>query len=439
MLNETETRAVSVESRTIRKLRIRIIPFIFVLYVIAFIDRINIGFAALTMNKELAITDQQFGFLSGIFFIGYFLFEIPSNLLLHKVGARIWIARILVSWGLVAALTGLVQSVHQLYVARFLLGVAEAGYFPGIILYLTYWFPQREQARAVALLLTGLPVTSILGAPISGLILDHAHWLGISSWRWLLILEGIPAIVSGFLTYLLLPNRPDEAKFLAMDEKEWISTELKREEQQKLGQRQYSVLQALTNGRVWFLTLIFFGLMIGSYTLYFWAPQLMKSEASGYSNSVVGCLVMVPHLVGLATMIFVSRSSDHYMERRYHVAIPAITAGVALVLLGTTRSPFFSVALLSLLAIGVYSSLGPFWAMPNEFLTGFSAAAGIALINSIGNLGGFVGPYAIGAMSSRTGSLYRGLGLAGIPMLVSATLVLLLPRKARSNLVTVDK
>ena len=439
MVNETETRVVSIESRTIRKLRIRIIPFIFVLYVIAFIDRINIGFAALTMNKELAITDQQFGLLSGIFFIGYFLFEIPSNLLLHKVGARIWIARILVSWGLVAALTGLVQSVHQLYIARFLLGLAEAGYFPGMVLYLTYWFPQREQARAVALLLTGLPVTSILGAPISGLILDHAHWLGISSWRWLLILEGIPAVVSGFLTYLLLPSRPDEAKFLAMDEKEWISTELKREEQQKMEQRQYSVLQALTSGRVWFLTSIFFGFMIGAYTLNFWAPQLMKSAASGYSNSVVGCLMMVPNLAGLAAMILVSRSSDRYMERRYHVAIPAITAGVALVLLGTTRSPFFSVALLSLLAIGVYSSLGPFWALPSEFLTGFSAAAGIALINSVGNLGGFVGPYAIGAMSSRTGSLYRGLALAGIPMLVSATLVLLLPRRARSNLVTVGK
>lgn len=439
MGNETVIRAVSVESRTIRKLHIRIIPFIFVLYVIAFIDRINIGFAALTMNKELAITSQQFGLLSGIFFIGYFFFEIPSNLLLHKIGARIWIARILVTWGLIASLTGFVHSVRQLYIVRFLLGVAEAGYFPGIVLYLTYWFRQREQARAIALFMTGVPVTNILGAPISGLILDHVHWLGISSWRWLLILEGIPAVVCGLLTYLLLPSRPDEAGFLDMEEKEWIRTELKREEQQKLEQRKYSVLQVLTNGRVWWLTSIYFGITLGINTFSIWAPQLMQSAASGYSNSAVGFLVMVPNLVGLAAMILVSRSSDHSMERRYHVAIPAITAGVAFVLLGTLHSPFFSVAFLSLLAIGISGAASPFWALPNEFLTGFSAAAGIALINSIGNLGGFVGIYAIGAISSRTGSIYRGLALAGIPLLVSATLVLLLPRRACSNLVTLGK
>ena len=439
MANETETRVVSVESRTIQKLRTRIIPFIFILYVIAFIDRINIGFAALTMNRELAITSQQFGLLSGIFFIGYFFFEIPSNLLLHKIGARVWIARILITWGLVAALTGLVRSVHQLYVVRFLLGFAEAGYFPGIVLYLTYWFRQREQARVIALFMTGLPVTNILGAPISGLILDHVHWLGISSWRWLLILEGIPAVVAGLLTYLLLPSRPEEAGFLDMEETEWIRTELKREEQQKLEQRQYSVLQALTSSRVWLLTSIYFGLTLGINTFNFWAPQLMQSAASEYSNSAVGFLVMVPNLVGLAAMILVSRSSDHSTERRYHVAIPAITAGVAFVLLGTLHSPSFSVALLSLLAIGIYSTAGPFWALPNEFLTGFSAAAGIALINSIGNLGAFVGIYAIGAISSRTGSIYRGLALAAIPLLVSATLVIVLPRRARSNLVTLGK
>src|SRR5881409_3488255 len=203
-----------IEARTIRKIRIRIIPFLFLLYIICFLDRINIGFAALTMNKELAITSQQFGLVAGIFFLGYFLFEVPSNLLLHKLGGRIWIARILITWGIVAMLAGFVHNAHQLYGVRFLLGLAEAGYYPGVVLYLTYWFRQREQAQAIALFLAGLPVTSILGAPVSGFILDRIHWLGVSSWRWLLILEGAPAIVCSALTYLLLPGGPQEAKFL---------------------------------------------------------------------------------------------------------------------------------------------------------------------------------------------------------------------------------
>src|SRR5713226_1804911 len=214
---------MSMQAGTIQKLRLRIIPYLFLLYVIAYLDRINIGFAALTMNKELAITSEQFGLLVGIFFFGYFLFEIPSNLLLHKMGARVWIARILISWGIVAILTGFVQTAFHLYVVRFLLGVAEAGFFPGILLYLTYWFRQREQAQVVALFIAAAPVSGILGAPVSGFILDHAHWLAISSWRWLLILEGLPAIVCGALTYFLLPSRPAEATFLTHDEKGWIT------------------------------------------------------------------------------------------------------------------------------------------------------------------------------------------------------------------------
>src|SRR5215813_10509142 len=224
-----------VEAETIRKLRIRLLPFLFVLFVLAFIDRINLGFAALTMNRELAITSQQFGFAAGIFFWGYFLFEIPSNIILHKIGVRVWIARILITWGAVATLTGFVQSVHQLYVARFALGLAESGYFPGILLYLGYWFRQREKAQAIALILIGIPLASVLGGPISGFILDHAHWFGLSSWRWLLILEGLPAAMFAFLVPVLLPNKPAEARFLTTDEKAWIAEQLEREDRLKFG------------------------------------------------------------------------------------------------------------------------------------------------------------------------------------------------------------
>ena len=408
-------------------MQIRLIPFLFVLYVVAMIDRINIGFAALTMNQDLGLDSQQYSIAAGIFFIGYFLFEVPSNLMLHKIGARIWIARILLSWGLVASLTGVVRSAHQLYAARVLLGFAEAGYYPGIVLYLTYWFRQREQARVLALFLTGFAVNSIVGAPISGFILDHAHWLGVASWRWLFILEGIPAIALGFLTYLVLPNRPNEAKFLTSEEREWLQAELEREDQLKLQRGQQSALEGMTNPRVWHLVAIYFAMMIGSYTLSFFAPQLVKSLSKDYSNSSVGYLVMIPYLAALAGMIFVGRSSDRRMERRFHAAICLLVGGIGFLSLGWIHSPFVTVALLSLLAVGYCSSLGPFWAMPSEFLTGFSAASGIALINATGNLGGFAGTAVVGFISQKTGSLAGGLAFAGICMLVSAALVLLLP------------
>ena len=418
------------EKRTIRKTQIRLLPFLFLLYVIAFVDRINIGFAALTMNKELAITSQQFGFAAGIFFFGYCLFEVPSNLLLHKIGARIWIARILITWGIFATLTGFVHTVRHLYVLRFLLGLAEAGYFPGIVLYLTYWFRQREQARAIALFMTALPVTSIIGAPISGLILDHAHWLGVSSWRWLLMLEGLPAVVFGVLTYFALPSRPGEAKFLTSQEKEWLQADLLREERKKLEQGRYSVFQALLNRRVLCLGIIEFGIVIGSYTFSFWAPQLIKSAWAQSSNTAVGLLIMIPYMVGAITMLLVSRSSDRHWERHYHASIPVLVGGIALLLIGTFHSPFVLIALLSLVAIGAYGWCAPFFALPCEFLTGSAAAAGIGLINSIGNIGGFVGPYTLGAISGWTGGIYRGFALMGIPMLLSATALLLLPRNA---------
>jgi len=425
--NETTAAGNILESSTIRKLQLRLIPYLFLLYVVAMVDRINIAFAALTMNKDLSITNQQYGIAAGIFFIGYFAFEIPSNLMLHKIGARIWISRILLSWGTIAMLTGLVQTIHQLYAARILLGIAEAGYFPGITLYLTYWFRQRDQARALALFLIGFPVTSIVGSPISGFILDHVHWLGVASWRWLLILEGVPAVALGFFTYLVLPNRPRDAKFLSSEERKWLTAELEREEQVKLRQGPHSAIAGMTNPRVWHLVAIYFAMMIGSYTLSFYAPKVVKSLSSEYSNSLVGNVVMIPYLAALVAMILVGRSSDRRMERRYHAAISLLVGGIGFLSLSRVHSPVVTILLLSVLAVGYCSSLSPFWAMPSGFLTGFSAASGIALINSVGNLGGLVGPSVVGFISEKTGTLYGGLAFAGTSMLVAAALAWMLP------------
>ena len=411
----------SLESQAVRKIRARILPFVFLLYIVAFLDRINIGFAALTMNRAIGVSSEQFGLIAGVFFIGYFLFEIPSNLLLHKIGARIWIARILVSWGVVAMLTGFSRSVGQLYALRFLLGVAEAGFFPGIVLYLTYWFRRREQAQAFALFMTAIPVATVLGSPVSGLILDHAHWLGISSWRWLLVLEGIPALVCGVLTSLFLPSRPEEARFLTAEEKEWVATELAREQRQVEGH--LSTWQTLRSPRVWHLAATYFGMTIGLYSISFWLPQVVKSLSRQYSNTTVGFLVMLPHLVGLAAMVIVSRSSDRRLERRYHAAVPLSLAGVALLLLVQISSPLLTIVIFMVVASGIYSFFAPFWALPAQFLTGVAAASGIALINSIGNLGGLAGPYLVGAVTRKTGSLNSGLALVGISLLFSALLV----------------
>ena len=354
MMSSPSVASNLIEAATIRKVRIRLLPFLFALFVIAFVDRINLGFAALTMNRELAITSQQFGFAAGIFFWGYFLFEVPSNLILHRIGARVWIARILITWGAVATLTGFVQSVHQLYVARFALGLAEAGYFPGIVLYLGYWFRQREKAQAIASILIGIPLASVLGGPVSGLILDHAHWFSLSGWRWLLILEGLPAATVAFLAPLLLPSRPAEARFLTPEEKAWIAGQLDREERLRLCAQgpAISVKQTLVNPRVWHLACIGFAHGFATYTFSFWLPQVMKSVLGGRSNTVVGFAVMVPNLLAFVAMILVSRHSDRTLERRYHMAALGALGGIALLLLGAPRSPFVSLVLFSAVAVG---------------------------------------------------------------------------------------
>ncbi len=422
--SETEERQPSLAIGTTQKVRVRLLPFLFLLYIVAFLDRTNIGFAALTMNRELGITSTQYGFLTGIFFWGYFLFEIPSNVLMHKIGGRIWIARILVTWGIVAVLTGFVRSTSQLYVARFLLGVAEAGFFPGIILYLTYWFRQRDRAGALAMFIAAAPVSGVLGAPLSVFILDHVHWLAISSWRWLLILEGLPAILCGALTYFVLPSGPAEARFLRQEEKDWIIGELAREEQEKVTARSTSALSVFAHRRVWHLALIWFTYQIGVYAMYFWMPQMLKSMLFRHSNTLVGISVMIPYMAAVVAMFLVSRSSDRHLERRYHGAVSIVIAALAMASLGRIGSPVVAVLLWCVIAMGICSFNGPFWAVPSEFLSGVASASGIALINSVGNLGGFVGPFALGWIGQRTGSLYTGLACAGASLIVSALLML---------------
>src|SRR6516164_1393117 len=431
MENNFLIRSNAIEMVAIRKIRIRLLPLLSVLYIVAFVDRVNIGFAALTMNRELAITSEQFGFAAGIFFGGYFLFEIPSNLILHRVGPRVWIARILITWGAVATLTGFVQSAHQLYIARFLLGLAEAGYFPGVVLYLGYWFRQRERAEAMALILVGIPLASVLGTPLSGLILDHVHWFGLSSWRWLLILEGLPAVASAYLAKVLLPNGPDEAGFLGGEEKAWVTAQLEREEQQKTALRSLSVVRTFIHRRIWHLACIGFAGAFGGYIFNFWLPLMMRSILAGSSNTVVGLGVMVPNLLGVIAMIFVSRHSDRTQERRYHLAASVALSGLGMLLLGAPRSPWPSFVLLSAVAVGTYSSFPVFISIPGEFLTGFSAAAGIALVTSVSSTGGFVGPYTFGLIRQRTGNSYYGLICAGILFLVSSVMALMLPKQVQ--------
>jgi len=426
MVNSPNIRSKEFEKAIIRKLRIRLLPFLLTLYVVAFLDRVNLGFAALTMNRDLAITNQQFGLAAGIFFWGYLLFEVPSNLILHRIGARIWIVRILITWGAVATLTGFVQSANQLYIARFMLGLAEAGYFPGIVLYLGYWFRQREKAQSIALILIGIPLASILGAPISGLILDHVHGLGLSSWRWLFILEGLPAVTCAYLATWLLPGGPAEAKFLTQQEKAWIAGGLAKDDLERCRSRSLSVMRTLINPRVWHLAGMGFSHAFATYTFSFWLPQIMKSVLSGQSNTRIGFAVMIPNLLGLIAMLLVSGHSDRTLERRYHMTASIALAGVAMLLLGAPRTPFFSVILFSAVAIGAYSFLPVFMSVPGEFLTGFSAAAGIALVVSISNFGGFVGPYTVGLVRQKTGSPHIGLICAGISFLVSAVLASLL-------------
>lgn len=412
-----------VGERTLKKIMTHIMPFIFILYIVAFLDRVNLGYAALTMNKALSLSSSVFGLISGIFFLGYFIFEIPSNIIMHKIGARVWIARILVSWGIVVMITAWAANATHLYILRFLLGVAEAGFFPGIILYLTYWFPAKQQARAFAIFMTALAVSNIIGAPVSTWILGFKH-LGWDGWRWLFIWEGAPAVIMGFVTWFYLTDRPEQAKWLTAEEKNWLIGKLKEEHNAKVAVKHLSNKEAMANSRVWHLAFIYFFLVTGLYGIGFWLPTIIKGFSKILTNQQVGFITMIPYIVGAISMVLVARHSDRTGERRLHTAIPPLIGGLALIGSGLTGNPLIQLIMLSIATAGIYSFFGSFWSLPAIFLTEASAAVGIAVINSVGNLGGFVGPYAIGALKDATGSVFSGLYFLAACLIVTFILVM---------------
>src|SRR6476659_4425944 len=418
------------EKRVMRKISFRIVPFIMLLYFIAFIDRVNIGFAALTMNKDLGFSPAVFGLGAGIFFLGYFLFEVPSNLILNKVGARLWIARVMITWGIVSAIFAFIRGETSFLILRFLLGVAEAGFFPGIILYLSFWFPARYRAGVVSLFMAAAPISVVLGSPLSSALLEMDGLLGLRGWQWMFILEAIPAFLLGFVVLKFLTDKPELARWLKDDEREWLVNEMNAEHAAKAATASHSIWRGLADMRVLALSLIYFGTSAGLYTLGVWAPQIIKGF--GMSTMAVGFLNAVPPTVAVIAMYLWSWHSDLKNERTWHVVIPCLIAAAGLALAGLSSTVVAVVAALVLVNVGTSAAKPPLWSMPTLFLTGPAAAAGIATIHSIGNLGGFAGPAMIGWIKDVTGSFAGGLYFVSGLLVLSAVLTLVLSRSKRT-------
>ena len=415
--------AVADADSTYAKVIWRFMPLLFACYVVAYLDRVNVGFAKLAMLKDLGFSDAAYGFGAGVFFIGYFLFEVPSNLILHRVGARRWIARIMVTWGVLSALTAFVSTPWEFYGLRFCLGIAEAGFFPGMILYLTYWFPSHRRAKMVALLMAGNPVSGIIGGPVSGtLMYSFAEVAGYHGWQWLFMLEALPAILLGVVILFVLDDRVAHAKWLSDGERATVEREIAADTK---GQSLDTVRKMFASGKTYLLCLILFGIVMGSYAIGFWLPTIIKGTGIADTRTI-GLLTAIPYLVALASMLLTGRSADRRRERRWHVAVPQLVAACGFLICGFAGRDDTVMALggMVLATAGVVTALPMFWALPTAFLGGAGAAAGIALINSTGNLAGFVSPTILGALNDYTHSLSSGLFLIAGCLVASAVLVL---------------
>jgi MFS transporter, ACS family, tartrate transporter len=412
-----------VRSVTLRKVTLRLIPFLFLLYIVAWLDRVNVGFAGLQMNADLGFSSAAFGFGSGVFFLGYCLFEVPSNLILHRVGARRWISRIMVSWGAISATMMFVRTAPTFYVLRFLLGAAEAGFFPGVVYYLTHWYPEGQRARAIAAFMTAVPVSGVVGGPLSGALLTLNGLFGLAGWQWLFLVEGIPAILLGIIVLVYLTDRPEAANWLSSAEKDWLVSTLAAERSSRHGAPPIGIFAALTNPTIWHLGIIFLCAAIGFYGYSFWAPLVVKSLTE-ISDLGVGVILGAISAVTIVCMIVNGAHSDHTDERPLHVAVPLLISGAGFFGCAVLHEPLLALLFLALIPIGHCAAYGPFWSMPSRFLTGAPAAAGIALVVTIANVGGLVGPTIIGVMKDRFGTHGPAFMLLGGCAMVGALLAM---------------
>ena len=410
---------------TLRKVTLRLIPFLFLLYIVAWLDRVNVGFAALQMNSNLGFSSAAFGFGSGVFFLGYCLCEVPSNLILHRVGARRWIARIMMSWGAISVSMMFVRSTSAFYTLRFLLGAAEAGFFPGVVYYLSHWYPEAQRARAIAAFMTAVPVSGVIGGPLSGALLNLNGVFGLAGWQWLFLVEGVPAILLGAIVLAYLTDRPEAARWLTSAEKDWLVRRLAAED----GSRgaTHSIVSALTNPIIWMLGIIFLLAAVGFYGYSFWAPLVVKS-LTGASDLSVGIVIGLMSAVTIILMLLNSMHSDRTDERPWHVCLPLLVMGAGFFGCALLRQPILALLFLAMVPIGHCAAYGPFWSLPSRFLTGAPAAAGIALVVTIANVGGLIGPTIIGTMKDRFGTHGPAFTLLGGCAIVAALLAIALRR-----------
>ena len=419
-------------ARTIARVRRRLIPFLATMYFVAYLDRVNVGFAALQMNAALGLSSQVFGTGAGVFFIGYFLFEVPSNFVLARVGARRWLARIGIVWGIVSIAMLFITGPRSFYVMRFLLGAAEAGFFPGVVLYFTYWFPAPERARAVAQFSTASMAAGIFGAPLSGVLLSMRGIGGLDGWQWLFLIEGIPAVVLGIVALFYLTDVPDRAAWLRPDERLWLVDAMHRDREAATRAHANTLRAGLLDPMVWRLAFCLFLIVTSGYGFSFFLPQIVKAF-SGASDLAVGLWTAVPFLVAAIGMVTVASHSDRTGERRRHTAACAWVAALGLFSASLTKVPVAAFASLSFAAIGLYSFTPPFWSLPTAFLRGDGAAAGIAFVNATGNLGGFLGPSIMGWMRDATGDYVAGLRFLALAAAVSGVLVIATRVTARAD------